>query len=48
MVLRRFWEPHHEAQRMLKVAENARMDQLQLREVSRTADEAAAKVQEEI
>lgn len=41
--LRRFWEPCHEARKIQKMAEGARMDQLQVREASLVADEAAAK-----
>eukprot|EP00903_Cladosiphon_okamuranus_P008959 g8573.t1 len=42
-VLRRFWEPYHEARKVQKMAEGARMDHLQLREASLVADEAAVK-----
>ena len=43
MTLRRFWEPYHEARKVQKMAEDARMDQLQLREAFMVADEAASK-----
>lgn len=47
MVVRRFWEPYHEARKLQKMAENARMDHEQLLEVFRTVKETASKVQVE-
>lgn len=44
MVPRRFWEPYHEARKVQKMTENARMDQAQLRKAFWVADDAAAKV----
>eukprot|EP00752_Nemacystus_decipiens_P007282 g6518.t1 len=43
MIQRRFWEPYDEARKVQKMAEEAKMDQLQLREASLVAEEAAAK-----
>jgi len=43
-ILRRLWEPYHEARVVQEIAEDAGRNRLQLSEASRTADDAAAKV----
>lgn len=42
-VLRRFWEPYHEARKLQKMVEHARMDQQQQRAAFLVANEAATK-----